>query len=177
MQLVYSQVKTESSMACKVVNVRCSTKRKLFSCVCDRSWVCSAVVRDTSSAGQHITMRVSAKVSANITKMVDFYSQFNPSPLSIKQFIDFGKLYTHLFCLHSFLGNLIWWCYSSDVWKYRSQKGLTRLCSMELRAVVFSHLQVVIVLKFPAIVLLNYSILWATVTSFGTQRIPVNHIA
>lgn len=23
--------------------------------------------------------------------MVDFYSQFNPSPLSIKQFIDFGK--------------------------------------------------------------------------------------
>lgn len=35
-------------------------------------------------------MRVSAKVSANITKMVDFYSQFNPSPLSIKQFIDFG---------------------------------------------------------------------------------------
>lgn len=35
-------------------------------------------------------MRVSTKVSANITKMVDFYSQFNPSPLSIKQFIDFG---------------------------------------------------------------------------------------
>jgi len=69
--------------------------------------VCSAVVRDTSSAGQHITMRVSAKVSANITKMVDFYSQFNPSPLSIKQFIDFGKLYRHLFFLHSFLGNLI----------------------------------------------------------------------
>uniref|UniRef100_U5EZ53 Protein-serine/threonine kinase n=1 Tax=Corethrella appendiculata TaxID=1370023 RepID=U5EZ53_9DIPT len=27
---------------------------------------------------------------ANITKMLDFYSQFNPSPLSIKQFIDFG---------------------------------------------------------------------------------------
>lgn len=52
--------------------------------------MCSAVVRDTSSAGQHFTMRVSAKVSANITKMVDFYSQFNPSPLSIKQFIDFG---------------------------------------------------------------------------------------
>lgn len=26
-----------------------------------------------------------------IQKMLDFYSQFNPSPLSIKQFIDFGK--------------------------------------------------------------------------------------
>ena len=26
--------------------------------------------------------------------MVDFYSQFNPSSLSIKQFIDFGKLFT-----------------------------------------------------------------------------------
>ncbi|KFB45514.1 AGAP010276-PA-like protein [Anopheles sinensis] len=27
---------------------------------------------------------------SNINKMLDFYSQFNPSPLSIKQFIDFG---------------------------------------------------------------------------------------
>ncbi|CAB0042459.1 unnamed protein product [Trichogramma brassicae] len=27
---------------------------------------------------------------SNIGKMLDFYSQFNPSPLSIKQFIDFG---------------------------------------------------------------------------------------
>lgn len=30
---------------------------------------------------------------SNINKMLDFYSQFNPSPLSIKQFIDFGKYY------------------------------------------------------------------------------------
>jgi hypothetical protein len=103
LQWIYIQGKTESSMACKVVDVRCSTKRKLFSCVCSRSWTCSAVVRDTSSVGQHITMRVSAKVSANITKMVDFYSQFNPSPLSIKQFIDFGKLYWHYFACIVFL--------------------------------------------------------------------------
>lgn len=27
----------------------------------------------------------------SIPKMLDFYSQFNPSPLSIKQFIDFGE--------------------------------------------------------------------------------------
>lgn len=27
----------------------------------------------------------------NIPKMLDFYSQFNPSPLSIKTFMDFGK--------------------------------------------------------------------------------------
>jgi len=27
---------------------------------------------------------------SNISKMLDFYSQFNPSPLSIKQFMDFG---------------------------------------------------------------------------------------
>lgn len=34
---------------------------------------------------------------SNIQKMLDFYSQFNPSPLSIKQFIDFGKLiYTNI---------------------------------------------------------------------------------
>lgn len=53
------------------------------------------------SAKRHITMRLTPKVSANITKMVDFYSQFNPSPLSIKQFIDFGKTSRHLFCMHS----------------------------------------------------------------------------
>ncbi|XP_069692459.1 pyruvate dehydrogenase (acetyl-transferring) kinase, mitochondrial isoform X1 [Periplaneta americana] len=35
-------------------------------------------------------MRLTPRVLANITKMLDFYSQFNPSPLSIKQFIDFG---------------------------------------------------------------------------------------
>ncbi|KAJ9586308.1 hypothetical protein L9F63_020016 [Diploptera punctata] len=35
-------------------------------------------------------MKLSSRVLSNITKMLDFYSQFNPSPLSIKQFIDFG---------------------------------------------------------------------------------------
>ncbi|XP_068083693.1 pyruvate dehydrogenase (acetyl-transferring) kinase, mitochondrial [Anabrus simplex] len=35
-------------------------------------------------------MRTSRCMLANVTKMLDFYSQFNPSPLSIKQFIDFG---------------------------------------------------------------------------------------
>jgi hypothetical protein len=52
------------------------------------------------SARRHITMRLSPKVLANVTKMLDFYSQFNPSPLSIKQFIDFGKSYGYLFCMH-----------------------------------------------------------------------------
>lgn len=37
-------------------------------------------------------MRVSNRLFAKVNKMVDFYAQFNPSPLSIKQFIDFGKL-------------------------------------------------------------------------------------
>lgn len=37
-------------------------------------------------------MRIfSSRFAANVHKMLDFYSQFNPSPLSIKQFIDFGK--------------------------------------------------------------------------------------
>lgn len=31
------------------------------------------------------------RVLRSLAKMVDTYSQFNPSPLSIKQFIDFGK--------------------------------------------------------------------------------------
>lgn len=35
-------------------------------------------------------MKLTRKCFGNITKMLDFYSQFNPSPLSIKQFIDFG---------------------------------------------------------------------------------------
>lgn len=36
-------------------------------------------------------MRLHSIRWSNIAKMLDFYSQFNPSPLSIKQFIDFGK--------------------------------------------------------------------------------------
>ncbi|XP_077299214.1 pyruvate dehydrogenase kinase isoform X3 [Arctopsyche grandis] len=35
-------------------------------------------------------MRVVAPLWSHLAKMLDFYSQFNPSPLSIKQFIDFG---------------------------------------------------------------------------------------
>ncbi|XP_034838686.1 pyruvate dehydrogenase (acetyl-transferring) kinase, mitochondrial [Maniola hyperantus] len=35
-------------------------------------------------------MRLAGMIFSNVTKMLDFYSQFNPSPLSIKQFIDFG---------------------------------------------------------------------------------------
>ncbi|KAK2584818.1 hypothetical protein KPH14_007131 [Odynerus spinipes] len=35
-------------------------------------------------------MRLTRKCFGSISKMLDFYSQFNPSPLSIKQFIDFG---------------------------------------------------------------------------------------
>ncbi|KAG5308027.1 PDK dehydrogenase, partial [Acromyrmex insinuator] len=35
-------------------------------------------------------MKLTRNCLGNIGKMLDFYSQFNPSPLSIKQFIDFG---------------------------------------------------------------------------------------
>ncbi|XP_063698423.1 pyruvate dehydrogenase (acetyl-transferring) kinase, mitochondrial isoform X2 [Culicoides brevitarsis] len=35
-------------------------------------------------------MRLQTIRWSNISKMLDFYSQFNPSPLSIKQFTDFG---------------------------------------------------------------------------------------
>ncbi|XP_063631525.1 pyruvate dehydrogenase (acetyl-transferring) kinase, mitochondrial [Cydia splendana] len=35
-------------------------------------------------------MRLAGTIFSNVTKMLDFYAQFNPSPLSIKQFIDFG---------------------------------------------------------------------------------------
>lgn len=35
-------------------------------------------------------MRLVSKCFNKIGKMLDFYSQFNPSPLSIKQFLDFG---------------------------------------------------------------------------------------
>lgn len=36
-------------------------------------------------------MKLTRHCLGNINKMLDFYSQFNPSPLSIKQFIDFGE--------------------------------------------------------------------------------------
>ncbi|XP_026471695.1 pyruvate dehydrogenase (acetyl-transferring) kinase, mitochondrial-like [Ctenocephalides felis] len=35
-------------------------------------------------------MRIHTPKMSSIHKILDFYSQFNPSPLSIKQFIDFG---------------------------------------------------------------------------------------
>lgn len=35
-------------------------------------------------------MRLQSFCFNKIGKMLDFYSQFNPSPLSIKQFLDFG---------------------------------------------------------------------------------------
>lgn len=37
-------------------------------------------------------MRLQSFCFNKIGKFLDFYSQFNPSPLSIKQFLDFGKL-------------------------------------------------------------------------------------
>ncbi|CAH1988943.1 unnamed protein product [Acanthoscelides obtectus] len=36
-------------------------------------------------------MRLTPRYFQNMSKMLDFYSQFNPSPLSIKKFIDFGQ--------------------------------------------------------------------------------------
>lgn len=36
-------------------------------------------------------MRLQSFCFNKIGKMLDFYSQFNPSPLSIKQFLDFGE--------------------------------------------------------------------------------------
>lgn len=38
-------------------------------------------------------MRLQSFCFNKIGKMLDFYSQFNPSPLSIKQFLDFGECY------------------------------------------------------------------------------------
>lgn len=51
-------------------------------------------------------MRLTPRVLANITKMLDFYSQFNPSPLSIKQFIDFGKPYGYLYYMITLLNTV-----------------------------------------------------------------------
>lgn len=31
--------------------------------------------------------------SSSIQKLLDYYSMYNPTPMSIKQFIDFGKLF------------------------------------------------------------------------------------
>ena len=40
-------------------------------------------------------MRLNSLHLNKIGKMLDFYSQFNPSPLSIKQFYEFGK---YIYC-------------------------------------------------------------------------------
>lgn len=41
-------------------------------------------------------MRLQSFCFNKIGKMLDFYSQFNPSPLSIKQFLDFGEFNVEL---------------------------------------------------------------------------------
>ncbi len=41
-------------------------------------------------------MRLTANVRT-LSRMLDHYSHFNPSPLSVKQFIDFGKKKLQLF--------------------------------------------------------------------------------
>lgn len=39
---------------------------------------------------------------ASVPKHIEHFSKFSPSPLSMKQFLDFGELYVSLFvCMHS----------------------------------------------------------------------------
>ena len=41
---------------------------------------------------------------AGIPKQVERFAKFSPSPLSMKQFIDFGKfIYIHLFIIHTYI--------------------------------------------------------------------------
>lgn len=52
--------------------------------------------------------------SSSIQKLLDYYSQYNPTPMSIKQFIDFGKLCrtTNFFFLkHAMVSGHIGKCY------------------------------------------------------------------
>lgn len=44
-----------------------------------------------NSASKVAAASQTVSVSGKSEKLLDLYSQFNPSPLSIKQFIDFGK--------------------------------------------------------------------------------------
>lgn len=67
----------------------------------DYSWTTSFPAQwlgrshDDGSSCITTTIRCEMKLTRNclsgIAKMLDFYSQFNPSPLSIKQFFDFGE--------------------------------------------------------------------------------------
>lgn len=64
-------------------------------------------------------MRLQSFCFNKIGKMLDFYSQFNPSPLSIKQFLDFGE------------------CGCSGRWRL---KFLWRNCEVGFRRIRFSIL-------------------------------------
>lgn len=46
----------------------------------------------TKKKENFLKMRLQSVCFNKIGKMLDFYSQFNPSPLSIKQFVAFGEL-------------------------------------------------------------------------------------
>ena len=41
-------------------------------------------------------MRLTANLRGGLSRMLEYYSNFNPSPLSVKQFIDFGIIYLFL---------------------------------------------------------------------------------
>lgn len=59
----------------------------------------------TSSEGQHRPPSVPVKMrilrflrsSLSVGKDIDYYSKFSPSPLSMKQFLDFGKKNLHIY--------------------------------------------------------------------------------
>lgn len=66
-------------------------------------------------------MRLNSSFFNKIGKMLDFYSQFNPSPLSIKQFLDFGKSIN----FHKFLHDTCK-CLFKVVTQYNENFQLTR---------------------------------------------------
>lgn len=47
---------------------------------------------------------------ALIEERLDYYSQFNPSPLSMQQFTDFGEYLEEIFVLKFFVSPLVFHC-------------------------------------------------------------------
>lgn len=42
-----------------------------------------------------------------VEEKLDHYSQFNPSPLSMQQFTDFGKYYKHIYDNHIYVSEIV----------------------------------------------------------------------
>lgn len=106
--------------------VQCSPTRKLSNWSADSTATAtqteSRLIQEEALCATRAAiaiMKLTQRCLGNIAKMLDFYSQFNPSPLSIKQFIDFGESFVRFNCAYCKPSSFLPFC---CIWHNRSHQ-------------------------------------------------------